>query len=140
VVLLETAVNAKWDTADDVSSGVDCSRVLHHVPNPPVVAVLSSLESMVSLWAQLSDPAHPPDMLQQSEAISKHPDTGCQSSPQAGLEAAVEQPPESRLIDTVAALTCAHLAGRAASEEFHLRLPRHLPGGHLAGRSASEDL
>jgi hypothetical protein len=57
-------------------------------------------------------------MLQESEVVSKRPDTGCLNSPQAGLETAIGQPPEPRLIDTVAALMCARLAGRAASEEF----------------------
>jgi hypothetical protein len=79
------------------------------------------------------DSAHPPDTLQESEVVSKRPDTGCLNSPQAGLKAAIRQPPESRLIDTVAALTRARLARRAASEEFCLRLPRHPPDGHLAG-------
>jgi hypothetical protein len=98
-----------------------------------------SPEPTVSSWAQPPnaaqpfDSAHPLDTLQESEVVSKCPNTGCLNSPQAGLETAIGQPPESRLIDTVAALTHAHLVGCAASEEFRLQLPRHPPDGHLAG-------
>jgi hypothetical protein len=90
--------------------------------------------------AQPLNLTRPSDMLWDSEAVSKRTDTGCLSSPQARLEAAIRQPPGPQLIDTVAALMHAHLARRAASEEFCLCLPKHLADGYSAERSAPTEL
>jgi hypothetical protein len=134
-VLLETAVNTKRDTTEDVSSHDNSSDAQRDIPYSLVVALPPNLEPITRLWAQLFDSAHLPDTLQESEVVSKCPDMGCLNSPQAGLEAAIRQPPESRLrlIDTVAALTHARLARRAVSEEFRLRVPKMLPDKSVAG-------
>jgi hypothetical protein len=55
-------------------------------------------------------PAQPPEMPHEVDGISRRSTLGCLSSSQAGLEAAVRQPPEPQLIDNVVALIRARLA------------------------------
>jgi hypothetical protein len=117
----ETAASAKWDNVGDVSSCENSSNGLRYRPYPLVPPALPDP------WALPPDSIHLPDMLREVKAVSEHLDMGCLDSPQAGLEAAIKQPPESWLIDTVVALTRAHLAGRAASEEFRPRVLKLLP-------------
>jgi hypothetical protein len=139
------SVVSRTDRMSDECSHVVCETVSqqshpHNTKERSLECSEIPSEPTALPWIQPFDPAHPPDMLQQSEAVSKCPDTGCQSSPQAGFKEAVKQPPESWLIDTVAALTRACLARRAASEEFCPRLPRHPSSWRLVGRSAPEEL
>jgi hypothetical protein len=132
----ETAVNAKLDMAGNVSSCGVSSDAPQNIPRPYVVPGLPDPEPRALPFNFI----RLPDTLREAETISKRPDTGCLNSPQAGLEAAIRQPPKPWLIDTVAALTHACLAGHAAVEELSPRLPGHLPDGHLSGQSGIEEL
>jgi hypothetical protein len=120
-------MNSEWDAAGNVSSCNNISDAPRNIPYPLVVAMPSDPEPMASRWAQPNNFIRLPDTLHETDAIGRCPAAGYQSSPQAGLEAAIRQPPESWLINTVAALTRACLAGRAASEEFRPQLPNHPP-------------
>jgi hypothetical protein len=107
-------ISSERDTAGDVSSCGVSSDAPQNVPHPYEVPGLPDPEPRALPFNFI----RLPDTLREAETISKRPDTGCLNSPQARLEAAIRQPPEPRLIDMVAALMRACLAGHAAVEEL----------------------
>jgi hypothetical protein len=80
--------------------------------------MLPDPEPMASIWAQPNNPIHPPDMLPGNNVINGCSTAGYPSPPQTGFETTAKPTPEPRLIDNVAALTCARLALCCACEEL----------------------
>ena len=122
----ETTLSSKWDTAGDVSRRNSRLYILQHVPYPLEVSALPDPEPTVSLRAWPSCPTCPLDTLLE-DVISKRPARSCPSLPQTGLETAVEQSPEPRIIDSVAALVRARLAARSACDESACGFPNIHP-------------
>jgi hypothetical protein len=115
-------VDNKRDTAGNVSSCSDSPDAPQCIPYPFVLPMLPDPEPKASPWAQPSDSICPPDT--SLEKDSKCPAVGYPNSTQAGLKTAAKQSPEPQLIDSLAALIRARLAGRSASEEFRLQVPK----------------
>ena len=68
-----------------------------------------------------------PDMLHKAEPVSRHPTVGCLSSPQARPKTAIEQFPQSWLINRISALRCMCLVTCSTCDEFGLQFPRYPP-------------
>jgi hypothetical protein len=122
-----TTVDARPDTAGNVSSQADGSLILQHIPYSLGVPMLLDPELRAMLWVCPAKSVRLPDMLYEVDALSKCPAAGHKSSPQAGLETGVKQSPKPQLINSIVALRRARLAACTACKEFGSRLPKYPP-------------